>query len=191
MQVLKEEIRQRIYSSALKVFYQKGYLSASIKEIASEAVIPAGLIYSYYKNKEALLEDIVGDIYLKAPLFLKSHEPTFDGTSVFLDIEIPQILELLNKKHQEMVILIDKCSGTKYEDAKANIVNLAAAHIKEHYLKTRPDIVELIDDLFYHIQASGFCEGIFELARHYKDETWAKNMLFLLARHKLYGSKGL
>uniref|UniRef100_UPI0025B0A6A0 TetR/AcrR family transcriptional regulator n=1 Tax=Enterocloster clostridioformis TaxID=1531 RepID=UPI0025B0A6A0 len=53
-QVLKDEIRDRILKAALQEFFDKGYKSAAMRNIALEAKIPTGLIYSYYKNKEEL-----------------------------------------------------------------------------------------------------------------------------------------
>ena len=45
-QVLKDEIRENILKAALQEFYEKGYKSAAMREIASKAKIPTGLIYS-------------------------------------------------------------------------------------------------------------------------------------------------
>lgn len=53
-QVLKDEIREKIRKAALQEFFDKGYKSAAMRNIALEAKIPTGLIYSYYKNKEEL-----------------------------------------------------------------------------------------------------------------------------------------
>jgi AcrR family transcriptional regulator len=192
MQVLKEEIRKRIYDSAIIIFTQKGYLKATIKDIAQTASIPAGLIYSYYENKEAILDEIAGG---KLPdqmhFFFEPSEPAHEDCNFFMDKEIPKILELLKTRHKELVVLADKCDGTKYEHTKGTVIDLVSAHMKQHFLKKRPDIAALVDDLFYHIIASGFVDGVFELARHYKSEEWAKNMLYLLARHKQYGSIGM
>lgn len=51
--------RQQIFTTALTLFSQKGYDQASMRDIASHADISLGLTYNYFKNKEALLLDIV------------------------------------------------------------------------------------------------------------------------------------
>ena len=51
-QILKEEIKNRIYKAASKIFYEKGFLKTKMKDISEEARIPVGLVYTYYKNKE-------------------------------------------------------------------------------------------------------------------------------------------
>jgi AcrR family transcriptional regulator len=52
---IRKEKRQLILDAALIVFAKKGYHSASIANIASEAGISKGLIYNYFKSKEDIL----------------------------------------------------------------------------------------------------------------------------------------
>lgn len=49
--------RKLILDASLLVFANKGYHSASIANIASEAGISKGLIYNYFDSKEAILEE--------------------------------------------------------------------------------------------------------------------------------------
>ncbi|MFC3899578.1 TetR/AcrR family transcriptional regulator [Aliicoccus persicus] len=47
--------RTALLEAAYKVFSQKGYHAASIKDIANEAGITPGLTHYYFKNKEEIL----------------------------------------------------------------------------------------------------------------------------------------
>jgi TetR/AcrR family fatty acid metabolism transcriptional regulator len=47
--------RNQILDAAIKVFAEKGFHPATIKEIAAEAGIAHGSIYTYFENKTALL----------------------------------------------------------------------------------------------------------------------------------------
>ena len=58
-QVLKEEIRENILKAALQEFFDKGYKTAAMRNIARQAKIPTGLIYSYYENKDALFDAVL------------------------------------------------------------------------------------------------------------------------------------
>ncbi len=58
-QDIRNEKRQLILDSALLVFAQKGYHAASIANIATEAGISKGLIYNYFKSKEAVLKETI------------------------------------------------------------------------------------------------------------------------------------
>ena len=62
MQVLKEEIRNRILTAAEKIFYEQDFRSAKLTDIAEEADIPVALIYTYFKNKEVLFDAVVAGV---------------------------------------------------------------------------------------------------------------------------------
>ncbi|GAB2571468.1 TetR/AcrR family transcriptional regulator [Gracilibacillus alcaliphilus] len=51
----KNDKRQRLMDAAYKVFSEKGYSNASIKDIANEADITPGLVHYYFNSKEELL----------------------------------------------------------------------------------------------------------------------------------------
>ena len=53
------ELRENILKAALQEFFDKGYQSAAMRNIAEQARIPTGLIYSYYKNKDALFDAVL------------------------------------------------------------------------------------------------------------------------------------
>jgi AcrR family transcriptional regulator len=56
---LREESRERILNSALRLFARHGYAATSVRMIAEEAGVSQGLMYNYYEGKEALLRAIV------------------------------------------------------------------------------------------------------------------------------------
>ena len=51
--------REALIQAAITLFYQKGYLDTSIREIGAKAGISNSIIYHYFKNKEELLFEIV------------------------------------------------------------------------------------------------------------------------------------
>ena len=53
-----ETKRSRILRAAIKAFAEKGYLKATISEIAKQAGVADGTVYEYFKNKEELLFSI-------------------------------------------------------------------------------------------------------------------------------------
>ncbi len=187
-QVLKDEIRVRIYESALDVFFQKDYKSATMQEIADKAGIPTGLIYSYFKNKEALFDEIVRSVILKFPETLKKAEETpGNAFDKFISIEKEFILGLFDRR-REFIVLIDKSAGTKHSGAKEELIRLIEEHIK---VSIKKKTGAEYDDLFSHILAGNFTESLLEIARHYKSHEWAVEMLDLMARHYYLGSSSL
>ena len=188
MQVLKEDIKKRIHDAALDVFYEKDYKSATMREISERANIPTGLIYSYYKNKQSLFDEIVQPVILKLPDTLKEAEKTpghaFDK---FINIEKKCILDMFDKR-RELIVLIDKSAGTRHGSAKEDMIHLIEEHIKVG-IKNKNG--KEYDDLFAHILASNFTESLLEIARHYKSREWAVEMLDLMSRHYFLGSASL
>lgn len=53
MQVLKEEVRERILDAAVQVFYEKDFRSAKLQDIARLADVSASLLYSYFKTRRS------------------------------------------------------------------------------------------------------------------------------------------
>ena len=55
---LKEERKQLIVQSALKVFCEKGYGGATINDIVKKAKCSHGLFYHYFENKKAIFDAV-------------------------------------------------------------------------------------------------------------------------------------
>jgi AcrR family transcriptional regulator len=56
--------RRQILTGAMQVFLENGFDAASMGEIARAAGVSKGTLYVYFKNKEALFDDIVGECCL-------------------------------------------------------------------------------------------------------------------------------
>lgn len=57
-----EDVRQRIVTSALRAFAEKGYAGTSLREIAEAARTTKPMIYYYFKSKEGLYVSTLGDL---------------------------------------------------------------------------------------------------------------------------------
>ncbi|HEY5587942.1 MAG TPA: TetR/AcrR family transcriptional regulator [Candidatus Paceibacterota bacterium] len=58
----KDLKRKTIIEAATKIFSQKGYIDSSIKDITDEASVAVGTFYSYFNNKEEVLDQIYEEI---------------------------------------------------------------------------------------------------------------------------------
>jgi len=56
---IRELAKQKIHNTAMDLFIIQGYHATSIHDIAESAGISKGLLYNYYKGKEALLAQMV------------------------------------------------------------------------------------------------------------------------------------
>ncbi len=188
MQVLKEEVKNKILLAAEALFYEKDYRSAKLTEIAEVANIPVALIYTYFKNKAALFDEIVRSVYISFTMAIDEEEAiTGSPSEKFEEVGEQYIFELLNN-HRKFVILMDKSSGTKHMYAKDKLIAQLQRHIeiglKSHYKKT-------YDPMLAHILASNFTESLLEIARHYQDEKWAKDMFGLVTQCYYKGVESL
>lgn len=58
MQILKEDIRNKILQAALEEFYIKGYEKASLQEIAKRCAISKSNVYNYFPSKKSIYDSL-------------------------------------------------------------------------------------------------------------------------------------
>lgn len=184
-QVLKEEIRENILKAALQEFYQEDYRSAAMRNIADKAKIPTGLIYSYYKNKQDLFDAVLRPVLYDWELVLTEggeNKSKHTNSEIYglSKAETECILNLFDHR-QEFIILIDKSDGTKYENEKERFIK----DIEEHLNKHRND--DMDDEVFLHIIANNFVDGLMQIMYHYRGKEWAVMILHKLSKMYLSG----
>jgi len=193
MQVLKDNVKEKIYQAAIEEFYKKGFLKTKMQDIAKKAEISVGLTYSYYNNKENLFAAIVEPIYKEIIQSVENEEERDleigDPANLF-EKEAAFILQLLRRKREVFLILIDRSKGTRFEKAAEQIIGVTKEHIKRQLSPKVNSQIFKIDEAFYHILANNFIEGLLEIARHYKGNKWAENMLKMLTHKFFYGVSG-
>jgi TetR/AcrR family transcriptional regulator, acrAB operon repressor len=54
-----EATKERIVKAAVRVFAEQGFNGASLSDIATQAGVTRGAIYWHFKNKEALIEELL------------------------------------------------------------------------------------------------------------------------------------
>lgn len=180
MQVLKEEVRERILDAAVQVFYEKDFRSAKMQDIARIADVSASLLYSYFENKEKLFEGVVSSVPLDFDRIAREEESIIaDTPSERYQIAAEGPLLDMLAHHKLLVILIDKSQGTAYEHAKDDFVESIERHIR--YMMNECSTLHY-PDLLAHVLASNFVESLMEVARHYSSANEAREMLALIAQ---------
>ena len=58
-----DEKKKKIYQAALKVFSEEGYHQATMEKIASFSGVAKGTLYTYFKSKEELLDQLLEEHY--------------------------------------------------------------------------------------------------------------------------------
>jgi AcrR family transcriptional regulator len=57
----REEIRERLYRAALRLFAERGYLETTVEDITEAADVGKGTFFNYFPTKEHILAEFGGD----------------------------------------------------------------------------------------------------------------------------------
>lgn len=132
MQYLKDEVREKILSSALIEFKNNGYIDASMRNIASKSGIALGSTYRYFKNKEELFNTLIEPVYDKLLLYVVkiqvkinncTNENCHEITNYIIDI-LNNIAAFVKESNTELLIIFNKSKGSKFENFKKELISL-------------------------------------------------------------------
>lgn len=167
MQYLKEEIRNRIISVAMREFQDKGFLHASMRTIAKNAGIAIGNVYRYFENKEDLFNEVVEPVYQCFLGMEKIHKQDIYSFEQIVDY----IMEVMNEYRSQLLIMVDKSKGTKYASFKEEITRLAEKGIRDSlWPELQKRGIEIKDPFIFLVIASTFIEGLFIILRKNDEE---------------------
>lgn len=111
-----QSVRSKLLESAKNEFLKWGYEKASLRRISAGAGATTGAVYFFFKNKEELFEQVVGDTVKRlAQLSRDMAREEMQNPDVGVDNE-ERLLEFFWHNKQCMMILLNKAQGTKYEN---------------------------------------------------------------------------
>lgn len=120
----KENAKQKILKSAIKIFANKGFDGARVDEIAKEASVPKSLIYYHFKSKELILDEAYNIFFSLYEDLLEKygrdliHNPSNSNLiniSDVLESEYPKFIKQNEDLARVMLIESLKKSNTKPE----------------------------------------------------------------------------
>lgn len=191
MQVLKDEIRERILHAAVQEFREKGFVFASTREIALEAGISKGNLYNYFRSKEELFYAVTASFYRLFNSFIRqifSHpgkEEIVLGNTEILSAKIAEFIKL---HRDEFIIIMNRSGGTKYASFKEETVSLLKNHFSEN-LKVEIIKTSGPELLIMHIIARNFLEALISIAEGYRDDSETVNNIILFLNYHISGVK--
>lgn len=169
MQVLKDEVRNKIRNAAIKEFKKEGYTKTSMQKIAGIAGVAIGNIYRYYKNKDELFDEIVQPVYerYEANIAEMRHKLSFSYTNEtrdvlkhFSNIEAT-LIELFKTFTVEMAIVFNHSEGTKYEYVKSELIELSFSVVESMILNAkRSKSLTKYDAALASMYSSSLVEGM-------------------------------
>ncbi|MGM0586958.1 MAG: TetR/AcrR family transcriptional regulator [Bacteroidota bacterium] len=84
LEELRQQRRSDIMEAAIQLFAHRGFEATSISQIAKKAGISKGLIYNYFDDKEALLDELIMGSIQKLSFMFESHEVTEETAAEIL-----------------------------------------------------------------------------------------------------------
>jgi len=184
VQVLKDEIRNNILEAAKRLFYEKGYNNASLRDIANKSGITVGNVYRYFANKESVLEGVVYPVYSKIMDYIELSESYIKAgeSKTFEDFrnEINDYILRITKEYRlEMLILFKGTQGTKFEKTRSELVSLIENRIYEGLFKrVKMDLNEAA--YLSKVVARSFLDSLIMVIEETEDSEKLKKMIYRL-----------
>ena len=177
MQVKKEDIRDKIISSARREFLEHGYLEASLRVIAEKEGLTKGAIYSYFQNKDALFCELTAP----AISFIKKefqHDQCYDASktkdalfdSYQLTIQgFRSCAQAVLAQHESFKLLLFCSAGSSLQNYKETIIQLYAQNFNKllsFFTKTESCRAGVINEMFIHTLATTYVSFLEEIVLH-------------------------
>lgn len=126
MQVLKQDIKERILNCSKKLFLKYGYKKTSMSSIAEKAKISKSNLYNYFEKKEDIFYTITDDSAVKLKKLTsyfknKNFDTIFDSTENAAGFIINKISTLTIAERESVLLIITCAEETKYKTLIKNI----------------------------------------------------------------------
>jgi len=166
MQVLKEDVKNKIVDSAVEEFLVNGFENSSLRTIASQAGITIGNIYSYFSSKDDLFNHVVAPaaealdelLSLDFIRYERKHATNLATIS-------RKICGLFIENRERFFIIMNGSSGSKYENTKENIVDLISKRFQTEFFPSFEK--ENKDPLFSMVLATSLLSGFLTIFNSY------------------------
>lgn len=159
MQVRKTQIQESIIEVARRNFFLKGYRKARIEEIAKEGYTATANIYTYFKGKEDIFNQVIGDTPFKVDEYIEKYYTkairTFKDNwdSVKINEIFPEALLFDSTTYMNLHILLEGSEGTQYAYYKKGLVSILQDCI-------RTELGNEIDPLIIDVLTNSFINKI-------------------------------
>lgn len=172
VQIQKEEMRAALLMEAKKEFISNGYKLASMRRISKAANTTIGNVYKYFTSKEDLYEQLV--LKVKEKIFHYIEEKGDLDREVPADkhFDLMAFAELMSENRDEMLLLTDGSSGTKYENVKEQMLNMISnnIHLYLTVVFKEGNNIACPPEVLARSIAVGLLEGLLDVLRQHTDK---------------------
>jgi Transcriptional regulator len=136
-----KETKEKLLTSAKKEFIEKGYLSASLRNICKNAGVTTGALYFFFEDKQDLYGALVAEPIKKLHAVMNRHyaeEQAQINAGLLMetdrddDVEAAiAILRCLYLHRDEFMMLLTKSQGSCYEKITDDFVMITEKHFRQ------------------------------------------------------------
>lgn len=166
-----------IFNAAETEFLEKGFKSASLRNIVKTAGVTTGAFYGYYKSKEELFDALVGKHYETVMTkFIEAQEEFAelppdgqrDNMGKISDDCMDWMTEYIYKNINAFKLILSCSEGTKYENMIHDMVEIevGATHKFAENMETIGYPKYTVEPQLEHMLCSGMFSAYFELVIH-------------------------
>lgn len=127
----KYENKEKLIEYAKTEFMEKGFEKASLRKICTDAGLTTGAVYFFFKDKNGLLGAIVDEPIKKISETLIGHFINegenfgiYEHTEGDHDNFAEELIPVMYSYYDELVILLTKSQGSKYENIVDDFIDL-------------------------------------------------------------------
>lgn len=168
---------QNILQAAKSEFLQKGFQSASLRNIVKTAGVTTGAFYGYFSGKEALFAALVEEHAVNIMNIFMSAQEDFANLPKEIQAQhmgvesrssMNSIIDYIYDHFDEFKLLICRSEGTSYENFVHNMVEIEVEETLDfiELLREQGKNVPHMEKAVCHMIVSGMFNGMFQLIEH-------------------------
>ncbi len=123
-----ENKRAAILQSGKKLFSERGFFNTSVSDIVKDSGLPVGTIYTYFKNKEEIVQVIVdegwAEFYGRLESTLANGGTMQERLAILLDVFIPELLQDMDLIN---ILLTEAAAFTRIEEKLEKVNDLVGS----------------------------------------------------------------
>lgn len=177
MQNNESSTLQNILHAAKSEFLQKGFQSASLRNIVKTAGVTTGAFYGYFSGKEALFAALVEEHAVNIMNIFMSAQEDFANLPKEIQAQhmgvesrssMNSIIDYIYDHFDEFKLLICRSEGTSYENFVHNMVEIEVEETLDfiELLREQGKNVPHMEKAVCHMIVSGMFNGMFQLIEH-------------------------
>ena len=167
----------KIRQAAMTEFLEKGFQTASLRNIVKNAGVTTGAFYGYYSSKEELFDALVSQQYEHIMELYMNEQNRFKQLDAHTQQEtmgevsgscMEEMLDYMYENEDEFRLILTCSKGTRYENMvhEMSEIEVQATHDFIHALETNGIAIKHVDPMLEHMLVSGMFSAFFELLLH-------------------------